>query len=343
MQKYQRLVWIGILIGLLPFIVVTLVSDINKVAAQALLFPWLFMIPVLFLRALNWMIRGGKWYFLLKLVGVQGFSLRDNTSVFLTGLAFAASPGKLAELLKCFMLRQLTGAPVLNTMPTIMAERVTDGTAVVLLLVAAVFATAQTAYLPVVAAALVFNLMIVIVLAIRPLCLGMLNLMERFPIIGKWAHGFRQLYESAYILFRVHNWSAAVGTGLVSSTLDGLGVWFILIGLGYPATITTFWYGLLAISLSVIIGSVSGMPSGAGASDATILAVLSLGLGMSPAEAGFATLLARFVQAWWGVLVGMVVGFVDRDRLFSPGLEAQIADDEQRRRGTPPQATLTIP
>ena len=52
--------------------------------------------------------------------------------------------------------------------------------------------------------------------------------------------------------------------------------------------------------------------------------------GLSLAEAGFATLLARFVQLWWGVLIGLLVGFVFRKRLFPPSLEATIAESQQQ-------------
>jgi hypothetical protein len=33
------------------------------------------------------------------------------------------------------------------------------------------------------------------------------------------------------------------------------------------------------------------------------------------------TLLARFAQLWWGVLIGGVVALLFRKRLFSPGLD----------------------
>jgi uncharacterized membrane protein YbhN (UPF0104 family) len=102
-----------------------------------------------------------------------------------------------------------------------------------------------------------------------------------------------------------------------------------LIALGRPLSAETFFQGLLAISFSVVTGSVSGSPGGIGASDLTITGILQKVAGLSLAEAGFATLLARFVQLWWGVLVGLLVAFVFRQRLFPPSLEATIAESQQ--------------
>lgn len=327
LRKYQRMVWVSIGLGLLAFIAVTLLSDVQKLLAYAQVFPWLVMIPVLLLRVGNWAIRAAKWFFLLRLVGVRGLSLRDGTSTFIAGLAMAASPGKLAEFIKCFIIKNLTGAPVPSTIPTIIAERTTDGMAIVLWLVIAVAAVAKPEYLPLAILSILSNIVLIAILMIRPLCLRLLGLVHRLPLIGRFADSFRTIYENSYIIYKPRNWLIAVGTGLCSTSLDGIGMYLILIALGKPATAETFWYGMLAISLSVITGSLSGSPSGAGVSDLTIGSVLVAFMGMQPAEAGFATLLARFVQSWWGVFIGLLVGFLDRKRLFPATLEDMIEAD----------------
>jgi len=108
-----------------------------------------------------------------------------------------------------------------------------------------------------------------------------------------------------------------------ANLLDGVGVYLILQGVGLPATLETLFQALLVISLSVIVGSVSALPGGLGAADLSIGVTLRVVLGLGAAAAGFVTLLARFVQLWWGVLIGMGVGFIFRRRLLSPLLEAE--------------------
>jgi hypothetical protein len=175
----------------------------------------------------------------------------------------------------------------------------------------------------------------IVILQVRPLCLRLLDLLTRLPFLGRFARDFRLFYESSYRIVLLPSLVVAIGLGTAANALDGLGLYWILTALGQPATSATFFQALAATSLSVVTGSISGSPGGIGASDLTITGILQhlngpgvIPLGLS--EAGFVTLLARFVQLWWGVLVGGVVALLFRKRLFSPGLdrviEAGVAD-----------------
>ncbi len=332
-QKYGRLIGIGVGLLLLAFIAVTLLSDVSQLVKYALVFPWLVMIPVLALRSANWAIRFGKWYYYLRLVGVRNLTLSDAVITFLSGLAMAASPGKVAEVLKAFIIRNLTDTPVAATLPTIAAERLSDGLSVLLLSIWSA-SIVKPEYMPVALSGLALICIGIVILTIRPLCLSILQVLNGMPLIGKYIQHFYAFYESSYRIVQLPNLLFGVGTGLAANVLDGVGVFLILVALGRPATTETFFWALLAISFSVITGSVSGLPSGVGASDLTITGVLLLA-GLQKTEAGFATLLARFVQSWWGVLVGLVVAALFRKRLFPAGLE-RIGDDN-------PQPAQVIP
>jgi hypothetical protein len=324
------MIWLGLGIGLVTFIAVTLLSDVNQLLNYARAFPWLVMLPILALRGANWLIRAWKWWFLLWVVGVRNLKARDEVSTFLAGLSLAASPGKVAEFLKCFIIKNFTGTPVPVTVPTIIAERTTDGMAVVLWLVVSIAAVANPTFLPLALLSIATNIAVLIILMIRPLCLAVLNLLHRVPIVRRYVDVFRAIYESSYTIYKPRNWLTAVCTGLLSTSTDGIGMFLILIALGKPPTWETYWYGMMAVCLSVVTGSLSGMPGGAGVSEATMGGVLITQMGMSPGEAGFATILARFVQSWWGVLFGLVVAFLDRKRLFPASLEQIIAEEEAK-------------
>jgi hypothetical protein len=326
MLKYRRLVVVGIILGLLAFIGITLFSDVSQLVKYAQTFAWWIMLPVLGLRIVNWALRFVKWHFYLWLVGARNVNLRDSASVYLSGMTLAASPGKAAEILKSFILKNLAGVPVATTLPVVFAERLSDGIAVLLLLawVAANLAAAQ--YWPVIGIGLALMLAGIVVLQIRPLCLRLLGLLARLPLLGRFARDFRLFYESSYRIVLLPSLFVAVGLGTVANALDGVGLYLILTTLGQPATSATFFQALAATSLSVVTGSVSGSPGGIGASDLTITGVLQhvAGPGVIPLgvpAAGFVTLLARFVQLWWGVLIGGFVALLARKRLFSPGLD----------------------
>jgi glycosyltransferase 2 family protein len=332
MRKYRRLIAAGIILGLLAFVVLTLSSDVSQLAKYATAFAWPVMLLALGLRAGNWVLRFFKWHFYLRLVGVQGIGIRDSAAVFVSGFALAASPGKAAEVLKSFVLKNLVGTPVATTLPVVAAERLSDGIAVLLLLAWAAINLAADQYWPVIGPLVVVGLAAIaagiVVLQIRPLCLRLLGKLGRLPLLGRFARDFELFYESSYRIVRLPNLAVAVGLGTVANLLDGVWLYLILVSLGQPAASATFFQALAATSLSVVTGSVSGSPGGIGASDLTITGTLQFLVKLSPSEAAFVTLLARFVQLWWGVLVGGVTAYIFRKRLFPPSLD-QIIEEQQ--------------
>ncbi|MBX3065415.1 MAG: flippase-like domain-containing protein [Anaerolineae bacterium] len=333
MQKYHRLILIGILFGVLVFIVIALLGDASQMAQYAQSYPWLIMLPVLLLRFANYTLRFLKWHFYLDLVGVKGVSYRDSAAIFLTGMPLAASPGKAAEILKSFILKNLYGAPIASTLPVVAAERMSDGVAVIILTAIALLNLpgARQYWIVVPLSAIPFVLTITL-LQFRGLCIKVLDRLSRLPVIGKYARHFEHFYESSYKIVQWRSVILTASLGFVANFLDSIGVFVILLGFGLQPTVELFFLGMLAISLSVIAGSASGLPGGIGASDLTIGAVLlAFVFPGDPAKAGFAALLMRFVQFWFGVMVGSIVAFFYRKRLFPPSLEMVIAEEEQRR------------
>lgn len=317
LQRITRLVLIGIGLGLLAFILVTLLGDVRRLIDTAREFPWLLMLPVLALRVGNWTLRGYRFHWYLRLVGDKTIKPRESALVFVAGMPLGASPGKVAEVLESVFVKNLSGAPLPVTLPLVAAQRLTDGAAVLLLLAWAILALGEGRYWPVAVGFFALIIAGVVILQIRPLCMAILKRMAKLPLIGRFATSFEAFYESSYRIVQFPALIFAVGIGLVANLLDAIGTSLILYGLGQPLDANTFYHALLAMSLSVVTGSLSGSPSGAGASDLTILGALSLFLG-NEGQAAFATILARFVQAWFGVTVGGVVLLINQHRLLRP-------------------------
>lgn len=328
MKQYRNKIIIGLALGFGVVAVTMLLSDVGKLAEQAVTFPWLVMLPVLALRVMNWVLRFVKWHFYLWVVGVRDLRRDDSAAVFVSGFVLALSPGKVAEVLKAVIIKSLTGAPVARTLPVVGAERLSDGVAVLILLAVAIGMLAADEYWPVVVGALAVIALLVVLLQYRQLCLWLLDRAAEIPGVRRIAGPLRDFYASSYEIVRWKNLAVAVGLGTLANLLDGVGVYLILVGLGKPAVLATFYEALLVISLSVVVGSLSALPGGLGAADLSIGMTMRTIVGLDPAAAGFATLLARFVQLWWGVLVGMGVGFAYRHRLLTPEVEHALAAPE---------------
>jgi len=343
MGKQRRLIVIGLGLGLLAFVVVLLLSDVSQLLHFAQIFPWLMMIPVMGLRLINWFLRFLKWHFYLRLVGVRNISAADSATVFVSGFPMSLSPGKAAELLKSFILYGMTGAPVASTLPVVASERLSDGMAVLLLIVLGIFGLSANQYWAAVYIPMGLMVTGITILQIRPLCMALLRALGKLPLVGRYARHFALFYESSYKIVLLPNLALAVSLGLVANILDGVGVYLILVGMGQPANATTFYQALLVISLSVVTGSLSAMPGSIGAADLTIGGSLVGLVKLSVSEAGFATLLIRFVQLWMGVIVGSAVLFLARKRLFPPNWGAIIAEHEKARSEPTTEAEIVEP
>jgi uncharacterized membrane protein YbhN (UPF0104 family) len=208
------------------------------------------------------------------------------------------------------------------------AERLTAGVAVLIMLFLSILLLGAEAFWPVAllgAAAMFGGLAI---LQFRPFSVRLLDWAVRLPLIKRFAEPLRTLYESAYELFRLPNLAISVGLSLTANLLDVISLCLIFWGLGRPWTRELFVQGMLVQAMAVFAGSVSGSPGGAGAADLSLWGTMTGVVGLTPSQASFATLLARFVSSWFGIIVGAVAGLLYRDCLFPPELESALQETQ---------------
>src|SRR5207245_1841122 len=83
---------------------------------------------ILGLTLFNYAWRFGKWQYYVGRLEIKIHWFR-SLLIFISGLSMAITPGKVGELLKSYLLKRSTGAAMSRTSPVIMAERLTDGIA----------------------------------------------------------------------------------------------------------------------------------------------------------------------------------------------------------------------
>ena len=194
----------------------------------------------------------------------------------------------------------------------VVAERISDGLAVLLLSTLGVIAYPK--YWPAFLVVLIGILGVIVISQVRSVALWMLGLLEKIPVVKKMAHNLKEFYEGSYALFRPKSTLLAVGLGMVSWLGEGVGFYFLLLGLGLTPSIQLFSLAVFTLSFSTVVGAVSALPGGLGAAEASIAGMLTLLGGMDPAIAASATVLIRLATLWFGVGLGLIVWAI------SPGL-----------------------
>ncbi len=313
---------IGFVFGLLVLVGTLLYADVQELGRQLETFRWALLPLALGLTLLNYALRFLKWHFYLRLIGVRDIRVADSMALFVSGFTLAVSPGKVAEVLKSVVLRGMTGTPVSRSVPVVLAERLSDGLA--MLLLASVGVVVYPQYWPAFLAVLVGLTAGIIVVQIRPLALRLLALAGRLPLVSRFAAEMGTFYESSYELLKLRNLGIAVGLGTVSWAGEGVAFYLILLGLGLPASADLLFQAIFILAFSTIVGAVSGLPGGLGAAEASVGAMLQALVGLGRGTAGTATLLVRFCTLWFGVSLGLAVLWVFRRRLL-PSLRSEAA------------------
>jgi len=353
MQRYRNQILAGLLFMSMVLIAVIAITGAGELASQLQDFPLWIFIPVFLLKCVNWALRYIEWRYFLGVIGVRTVRRgpsspgdpptireRDSVVLWLAGLALSISPGKLAEVLKALVLKNLSGVEFSRAVPVVFLERLVDGLAVIPLTTVAMIAAGSAVGVEGVPLSTVRAVLVGVSLALgagmvliqsRALADWALSLVARWPGVRRIHGALRTLYESSYDLIKLRHLVPMTLIGLAAYTTDSLGFTLLLIGLGLEPSWTLFAQATFILSFSVIVAWISTLPGGAGGRELTIGPLLTAIFALSKPDAGTATFLIGLFQLWVGVLLGLVVIAVFRHTLFPPALEEEIAAYEQAR------------
>jgi uncharacterized protein (TIRG00374 family) len=298
---------VGLLIGVVVVAALVIVSDASALARALEDFNWWLLPLVLALALGNYALRFVKWQYYLRLLDVTSLSLRDSMLIFVAGFTMAMTPGKVGELLKAYLVRVRTGAPLARTAPIIAAERITDGCA--MLGLAVVGLTTYRHGWPVLLVSAALAACAIALVQREGL---MLNVIERLARtrVGRGRGGALQdLYVSTRLLLRPRPFVFATGLGMLSWFGECLALCLVLVGLGLPFSANVLLASTFVFSVAAWVGALSLLPGGLGAAEASVAGLLLLTVKdplMTAALAGTATLIIRFATLWFGVLLGVL-------------------------------------
>lgn len=156
-----------------------------------------------------------EWQYYMGVVGArERMSVKDSAVIFIACFMMVVSPGKAGELLKAVFVQTRTGVSAVKVAPAVLAERVVDGLAAMLLMAGALLLAGDSLKLAsvngtdynAVAHGIIYLSTLAIaaglvVIQIRPLAEFFLRLLERLPLIQRLAPAARTFYESSREIF----------------------------------------------------------------------------------------------------------------------------------------------
>jgi glycosyltransferase 2 family protein len=303
-----------IVLGAVVFVALAAWSNFQAVQAALRSLRWGVLPLVLALSFTNYLIRFLRWEYYLDRLGIER-AKGDSLIIFLSGLVMSVSPGKLGEVFKSVLLRQRYGTPIARSAPIVLAERLTDLLALVILGAAGAVAFGTGGKLVLAT----FGLIVLLLGAVASprLVHAIVRLLGRLPWVGKplgrASGGLLGAYDStARLLGPV---PLAIGNlyAVLGWFCECVGFYLVLDALGTPVQLG---FASFAYALATIAGALSMLPGGIGLTEGS-LAVLLTGRGVPEGAAVAATFVIRLATLWFAVLVGAAVLLRYRSRFVA--------------------------
>jgi glycosyltransferase 2 family protein len=318
-----RNIALSAVLGALVLAALSLFTDIRSVGTSLATFRWSLLWPILLWTLFNYALRWLKWdYYLRKLGMGAGVSYADSGLLFTSGMVMAVTPGKIGEVFKSYLLRRVNHTPISASAPIVLAERLTDGLGMLVLM--AVGLNLYPPARPLFWLLLIGGIVGIGVLQYRPAAEWLLDRSGRLPVVGRFSQAARRFYESSFALL---SWRLLLVSTIISIVSWGgecVAFYYVLVGLGVTPSFDLLLIATFVFAASTLFGLVSFLPGGLGTSEASSVALLvALINGLALPVATAATIMIRFCTLWFGVSLGVIALLIFERRYRS-------ADDEPR-------------
>ena len=297
LQKIRDRVFISIAIAAIVYLAFTIYADYEKVLVSFQNFDWILLPILLLLSFGNYLTRFFKWEYYLKIIDVKLHKL-DSLSIFMSGLIMSVTPGKMGELLKSYLVKQVNGTSISKTAPIVFAERVTDFLSLTILaLIGAYYYNYGKTITIIIGGFLIAGL---IIISNKKLFEKIISLFASIKFVSKHIVKISTAYESSSKLLSLPSLLSMTILSIVSWGFECFGYYLILTNFDFK--IDVLW-AFFSYSFATIVGALSMLPGGLGVTEGSLTLML-VQKGLSENDAFAATFIVRAVTLWFAVLVG---------------------------------------
>ena len=261
-------------------------------------FNWIYLPLMIILVTLAYFVRFIKWNFFLRNVDVY-LPLKQNLFVFFSGLSMTITPAKAGEIWKGWLIREINGENLSNTVPVVIVDRVTDVIGLIILSLTGILYYKSGIYV---------LLILVILFAAFIIAIKSETISNRLISIletraGRYSGDIKDMHET---FKRSLASKYLVGMSLLAVLawfLECLSIFFVIQGFGQSISLVL---SVFLYSFASIVGAVSLIPGGLGVAEATLSGLLVI-FGFSSSIAVGAALIIRLGTLWYGAILGFLI------------------------------------
>lgn len=246
-------------------------------------------------------LRAVRWHMYLILTSIR-VPWGPSLLIFLTGLGMSITPGKVGEILKSLLLKEGWDVPVARSAPIVVAERLMDLAALLMLGGAGVIGRENPVLgvlLIVVGSAAFFVLG-----KSRRLGLFLIDMATKIRFVARFRDKLLTAHASLYEFFGVVPFVTAMLLSLGAWSLQALILVLFGAGMGPNGNGIAIADSLVAYSAPLLAGALALLPGGLVLTEASMAGALQALSGLSPTAAATLTILVRVVTFWLAIAIG---------------------------------------
>lgn len=300
-------VWIIIFFAIIIYIAMGVYVDFEKLSLTISHFRWQYFLLLIFLVTIEYFIRYIKWDIFLKIAGVR-LDPKESLFVFFSGLSMIVTPGKLGEIWKSWLIRDISGDELSKTLPAVIMDRLTDVVSLILLSFTGIFYYRDSMSLLIILS--LSCAVFYIAIRSRTISRKMKTFIEKR--FGKYTNNMQLMHE---IMNKAMEPKVFVSLSMLNALawfFECMGFYYVIMGFGQSMNISLSTF---IFSFSSLAGGVSMIPGGIGVTEAGVSGLLMLN-GISPAVSVGAALILRMGSFWYGAILGFTVYVLFKRRII---------------------------
>jgi uncharacterized protein (TIRG00374 family) len=305
MSKKKFVLIIVLAIGV--YIAMGIYADLSQLARVIAEFEWGYLVALLGLTTAGYLLRYLKWDLFLRKAGIL-LPAKQNLFVFFSGLAMIVTPGKIGEIWKGWLIRDISGDSLSKTVPVVILDRITDILSLILLSAVGILSYREGA--PLLVILLVIIAGFYAAMRSGPISERMLGVLERHA--GKYASDARAMHATFEQTMEPATLLGLSALNALAWSCECLGLYVVAVGFHEQISITLATF---IFSFASLAGGVSMIPGGIGLAEATITGFLQV-YGLGVASAIGIALVVRFGTLWYGVILGSAIHLTLRRRMI---------------------------
>jgi len=268
---------------------------------SALSLPLSLVAALLALSLINYAVRAWRWGVLGDHLGF-GVPTARNTLYYLAGFSLTSTPGKAGEAVRLWFLKSGHGIPYTRSLPLMLADRIIDMWAVLILGLVAIAGFAEYQWQGAALALLIAGVSLPILFPRRfePVLDAVHSLAPRH---GQLVDRVRRVMKSMADLSSWRTYGVTLIPTVVGWLAECAALFLLLKHFDADVTLLN---AVFIFSFSIIVGAISMLPGGLGSTEATIVILLKA-LGVDLGIALAATAIIRITTFWFAVAIGVLL------------------------------------